>query len=216
MTRARVFLAIGVGALFLPLMPAPASCEDLGVIGPVYPISEPDLLDWIESRLREKERTGELAKLQRQATDHILASIGAPPPIAGLQPTKSARTFYYDPSITVQQTIADDTGNVVIPAGTTTNPLDILTLSKHLLFFDARDRAQVEKARSLIDTYGGRVKPILVGGSYLDLMKAWRLRVYYDQQGRLTRQLGITQVPALVSQEGRRLRIDELTLESPR
>jgi conjugal transfer pilus assembly protein TraW len=37
-----------------------------------------------------------------------------------------------------------------------------------------------------------------------------RLPVYFDQQGLLIRRLGITQVPALVSQEGLHLRIDEL------
>jgi conjugal transfer pilus assembly protein TraW len=41
-------------------------------------------------------------------------------------------------------------------------------------------------------------------------MKAWRVPVYYDQQGLLTRRFGIAQVPALVSQEGARLRIDEI------
>ena len=41
-------------------------------------------------------------------------------------------------------------------------------------------------------------------------MQSWGVPVYYDQQGRLTQRLGIAQVPALVSQEGRRLRIDEL------
>ena len=55
-------------------------------------------------------------------------------------------------------------------------------------------------------------RSILVGGSYLDLMKSWRMPVYFDQQGLLTRRLGITQVPALVSQEGLRLRIDELEI----
>ena len=34
--------------------------------------------------------------------------------------------------------------------------------------------------------------------------------IYYDQQGALTGKLRIRQVPALVSQEGRRLRIDEI------
>jgi len=41
-------------------------------------------------------------------------------------------------------------------------------------------------------------------------MQRWGTPVYYDQQGALTRRLGITQVPALVSQEGAQLRIDEL------
>ena len=71
---------------------------------------------------------------------------------------------------------------------------------------------QVGRARQLIALYQGRVKPILVGGSYLDLMQSWHVPVYYDQQGLLTHRLGITQVPALVSQEGLRLRIDELAV----
>ena len=64
----------------------------------------------------------------------------------------------------------------------------------------------------MIDHYQGRVKPILVGGSYLQLMKSWQIPVYYDQQGLLTKRFRITQVPAIVSQEGMRLRIDELVL----
>ena len=41
-------------------------------------------------------------------------------------------------------------------------------------------------------------------------MKRHDLRVYYDQRGLLVQRLGIHQVPALVTQEGRMLRIDEL------
>ena len=36
------------------------------------------------------------------------------------------------------------------------------------------------------------------------------LAIDLDQQGNLTTKLGIRQVPALVTQDGRRLRIDEL------
>jgi len=54
------------------------------------------------------------------------------------------------------------------------------------------------------------VKVILTGGSYLDLMRRWRRPVFYDQQGNLTTKLGIRHVPALVTQDGRRLQIDEL------
>ena len=59
------------------------------------------------------------------------------------------------------------------------------------------------------DNKGGRIgfKNLL-----LELVKAWRVPVYYDQQGTLTRRFGIGQVPALVSQEGLRLRIDEVAL----
>ena len=90
--------------------------------------------------------------------------------------------------------------------------MEVVSLSKHSSSSTARDERQVERARELIERYQGKVKPILVAGSYLALMQRWQLPVYFDQQGALTRKLGITHVPALVSQEGMQLRIDELPL----
>jgi len=192
------------------VLPALSYATDLVTIGPVYSIQEPHLLDLIRNRLQEKERSGELKKLEEQARERAVNGVRQPTPVAGIKTTETARTFYYDPTFTLNRNVVDDRGNLLFAAGTRKNPLEIVSLSKHLLFFDARDRRQVQRARELIAFYSGRVKPILVGGSYLDLMKAWRMPVYYDQQGVLTRRLGIKQVPAIVSQEGQRLRIDEL------
>ena len=185
---------------------------DLGVIGPTYEISEPHLLQMIEQRLREKERSGELGRLEAEARERGIATVKNPPPVTGLRPTDTMRTFYFDPSFTLDRNIFGPQGELLFAAGTRKNPLEVVSLSRHLLFFDARDPRQVGRARQLIALYQGRVKPILVGGSYLDLMQSWHVPVYYDQQGLLTRRLGITQVPALVSQEGLRLRIDELAV----
>ena len=198
-------------ALFA-LLALPCGATDLGQIGPTYPIREPHLIEAIQSRLREQERTGELRRLEEQAKARAVASVSTPRPVQGLASTVSARTFFYDPTFVLDRNILDEQGRVLFPAGTRANPLEIVSLSKRLLFFDARDPRQVQHARRLIDDHGGRVKPILVGGSYLDLMKTWRVRVYFDQHGALTRQLGIAQVPAIVSQEGLRLRIDEVVL----
>lgn len=185
---------------------------DLGVIGPVYPIAEPHLLDFIQQRLQEKEKSGELAKLQEQARVRGIESVEYPQPVPGIRKTEAARTFYFDPSFVLDRNVFDSNGKLMFAAGTRKNPLEIVSLSKSLLFFDARDPRQVARAKELIALYQGHVKPILVGGSYLDLMKSWQIPVYYDQQGALTHQLGIDQVPAVVSQEGMRLRIDEMVL----
>jgi conjugal transfer pilus assembly protein TraW len=189
-----------------------AQAADLGAIGPTYGIGEPHLLNFIEQRLRAKERSGELQQLIEQAQARGIDAVKRPQAVSGLQPTATARTFYFDPSFTLDRNITDARGQLLFAAGTRKNPLDVVSLSKHLLFFDARDRRQVTRAHELIARYAGKVKPILTGGSYLDLMKAWRIPVYYDQQGTLTRRFGIRQVPALVSQEGARLRIDEVVL----
>ena len=198
--------------LGLMLGAAGARAMDLGVIGPTYEISEPHLLQMIEQRLREKERSGELGRLEEKARERGIATVKNPPPVTGLHATDTARTFYFDPSFTLDRNILGPQGELLFAAGTRKNPLEVVSLSRHLLFFDARDPRQVGRARQLIALYQGRVKPILVGGSYLDLMQSWHVPVYYDQQGLLTRHLGITQVPALVSQEGLRLRIDELAV----
>ena len=198
--------------LGLMLGAAGARAMDLGVIGPTYEISEPHLLQMIEQRLREKERSGELGRLEAQVRERGIATVKNPPPVTGLRATEMVRTFYFDPSLTLDRNILGPQGELLFAAGTRKNPLEVVSLSRHLLFFDARDPRQVSTARQLIALYQGRVKPILVGGSYLDLMQSWHVLVYYDQQGLLTRRLGITQVPALVSQDGLRLRIDELAV----
>ena len=198
--------------LGLMLGSAGVRAMDLGVIGPTYEISEPHLLQMIEQRLREKERSGELGRLEAEARKRGIATVKNPPPVTGLRPTDTMRTFYFDPSFTLDRNIFGPQGELLFAAGTRKNPLEVVSLSRHLLFFDARDPRQVGRARQLIALYQGRVKPILVGGSYLDLMQSWHVPVYYDQQGLLTRRLGITQVPALVSQDGLRLRIDELAV----
>ncbi len=199
--------------LFALLLVTPgARALDLGVIGPSYEISEPHLLQMIEQRLRAKERSGELKRLEDQARERGIATVRNPPPVAGLHSTETTRTFYFDPSFILDRNILGPRGELLFAAGTRKNPLEVVSLSRHLFFFGGRDPAQVGRARQLIVFYQGRVKPILVGGSYLDLMTSWRMPVYFDQQGLLTRRLGITRVPALVSQEGLRLRIDELEI----
>lgn len=187
-----------------------AGAQDLGRIGPVYPIAEPNLLDVILAKLKEAERSGALAKMQRDTQARVKRGIEQPAPVASITKATKVRSFYYDPSIVVPYAITDADGRLIVAPGTRVNPLDTVSLSKQLLFIDARDPAQIGRAKRILDERGGRLKVILTGGSYLDLMRRWKHPVFFDQQGSLAEKLGIRHVPALVSQEDRRLRIDEL------
>lgn len=187
-----------------------ATAEHVGVIGPVYEIAEPNLLDVILAKLRDAQSSGVLASLQQDAQRNAKRAIEDPAPVASVTRTTQARTFFHDPSIVVPYAITDAEGKVIVAPGTRVNPLDTVSLSKTLLFFDARDVHQVKRARSLLDQQQGKVKLILTGGSYLELMRRWQVPVFYDQNGALVAKLGIQHVPAMVSQDGRRLRIDEL------
>ncbi|MGR0140608.1 type-F conjugative transfer system protein TraW, partial [Pseudomonas sp. RSP] len=57
-----------------------------------------------------------------------------------------------------------------------------------------------------------RDKVILVAGSFLKLNREWGRPVYFDQQGILTKKFGIERVPAVITQKGRQLQIEELKL----
>lgn len=201
-----------VFCLFLSSLSGLAWSVDLGVVGNVYPITETDLIDEIQAILKAKEKSGELARIQEEAKRRNVERINNPPPVEGLSRTSASRTFYYDPTFLYPQSVLDERGGIVVPAGTKYNPLDVITLSQQLVFFDARDKDQVKFAKQLIDKHGAAIKPILVGGSFLELMRTWQIKVYYDQKGLLTKRFGISQVPALVTQEGKALRIDEVQL----
>jgi len=202
-------LPVRAAALAL-LLATPVHALDLGRVGPVWPVAEPNLLALIQSRLQEKQASGELARIQREFETRARRTLESPAPVAGLARTRTQRTFLFDPTVTAADTVRDPEGKVLVAAGTRVNPLDYVSLSKALIFFDARDRDQTRTALALRQRHRGRAHLIITGGSYINFMKRHDLRVYYDQQGLLVRRLGIRQVPALVTQEGRMLRIDEL------
>lgn len=187
--------------------------RDLGVVGPVYPIAEQDMLQTIEQRLEALAESGELARIEDDAKTRYRAYVERPEGVQLPRATKN-RTYYVDPSLTVPYDIKDHEGRIIHPAGTTVNPLDYITLSKQLLFFDGDDPGQVEWARSMIDGDPLHIKPILTNGPVLALMKKWQVRLYFDQRGQLVERFHIQRVPALVANDGSRLKVMELRLDA--
>lgn len=179
-------------------------------LGPTYGISEPDMLEAIEKKLKRMEKTGELAKKMEEAKERSIRSVQYPKPVAGLGNAKANKTYYFDPSVAVSRDIRDEKGKLIVKAGTRVNPFEFAALHTWLLFFDGSDKRQVALAEEIGKKYDWNIKPILVKGGPLELGKKWKRRVYFDQGGALVTKMGIQNVPALVTQEGKALRIDEL------
>ena len=78
-------------ALGLALPTIGVRAADLGTLGPTCDIAEPHLLNFIEQRLRDKERSGELQRLVQQAQARGVDSVQRPAPVAGLRATRTAR-----------------------------------------------------------------------------------------------------------------------------
>ena len=183
---------------------------ELGVVGPTYEITEPDLIEVIQSRLKRMENSGELGRKQNEYRDRVIGGIEKPNAASGISATQTPRTFYFDPTWTVDRDIRNAEGSLLFARGLKVNPLDHVSLSRKLVFFDGRDSRQVSLAQRSLEGPSGNGKLILVAGEPLKLMRSWKRPVFYDQGGSLVRRLGIRQVPAIVSQDGKRLRIDEV------
>jgi conjugal transfer pilus assembly protein TraW len=187
-----------------------ALANDLGVVGPTYEIVERDLIEVMKDKFRRMEKSGELARVQENYKQKVIDAVEKPRPVQGVSSTETVRTFYVDPTWTLDRNVVDEQGKLLFPAGTKVNPLDYAPLTQYLLFFDQREKAQVAFARQFIEQSKARVKPILVGGEPLKLMRQWKREVFYDQGGVLSRKFLLKHSPAIVSQEGNRLRIDEI------
>ena len=195
--------------LLFSLMPI-AHAEELGVVGPTYDIAEADLLEVIQSRLGRMEKSGDLARKQGEYRDRVVGAIEKPKPVPGLKATAAKRTYFIDPTWTLDRDIRGADGAILFARGLKVNPLDHVSLREKLVFFDGRDRRQVSFARQLLRNQDRAVKPIWVAGEPLNLMRDWKRQVFYDLGGTLVRRLGIHQVPAVVTQDGKRLRVDEV------
>jgi conjugal transfer pilus assembly protein TraW len=196
--------------LCLSIIPSLALASDLGIVGPTYEIAERDLIEVMKERFRRLEQTGEMRKLEERYKAKVVEAVERPRPIPGITPTQTARTYFVDLTWTLDRNVVDEKGLVLFPAGTRVNPLDYAPLTQTLLFFDQRERSQVTFAKRFLAETKARVKPILVGGEPLKLMRQWKREVFYDQGGVLSRKFLLKQVPALISQDGNRLRVDEI------
>ncbi len=198
--------------ILMPPFCAVIHAEDLGVIGPTYDITEKDLTEVILGGLKRMEASGQLARAETEYKRRVIHGIENPKPVPGIRETETARTFYVDPTYILDRDITDGHGRLLYPAGTTVNPFDYERMSKAFLFFDESDPRQVAFAKRYIAASKILVKPILVAGEPFKLMRLWKKSVYFDQMGVLTKKFSISQTPAVVTQEGRNFRVDEIKI----
>lgn len=185
--------------------------KDFGVHGVISPIKEENPIVLIQQKLKRMEDRGELERHQRGLQKKTKTAVERPKPVEGITKTEKLRIFYYDPTYVVAEDLKDHMGRVFYKKESKINPLETVSLSQDLLFFDGDDPDQ--KAWATNKTRKGNFKLILVKGAPLALSQELNVPVYFDQGGLLTKKLGIQHVPAFVKQEGLRLCIEEIALE---
>lgn len=196
-------------ALAVSLTMASASASDLGQIGSVYPLAEPDLMAAIMGKLKEKEASGEIKQMQDELVKRAEKLVRRPPPVAGLGKVIEPRSWEFDPTVVVQRDLADHRGRVFARAGQVVNPLDHMDFRRKLLFINGDDRDQVAWALRIVNANSETAKVILVNGDISEGVKAFGRPVYFDQQGTLVRRFGIENVPTIVHKRDGKIMVEE-------
>ena len=195
--------------MMLLMLSAGSVAKDLGTWGNVFEPAEQDMLAFIQNRLKGMEQTGELDRLRQEATERVKEHAVRPTPVEGLTKAKEYRSFAWDPTFTVKETITDMQGNVIARKGDTVNPLDKVPFSQVLFFIDGDDKEQVNWTRQQLAGQTS-VKVILVNGNIKETSDALNERIYFDQSGVLTRKFGFEHIPVRISRDGRVMKVEEI------
>ncbi|EKG9563872.1 type-F conjugative transfer system protein TraW [Vibrio parahaemolyticus] len=209
----------GAALLFQPH----AGAKDLGRIGATFPIGEIDMLVWIKQRLKGFEQSGKLASMQQEFAQRVAESVETPPPLT-LTTTTTPSSFFVDPSLTLARDLSYAKGQIFAKAGIRINPFDTNTwpeqsrppnqfeYSHVLIFFDARDEQQIAFAQTFESTKP--IKWVLTGGSPNAVAERLNSRIYFDQQGDLSKKMHIKAVPSLVEQSGINWKVTEFDVSN--
>jgi conjugal transfer pilus assembly protein TraW len=196
-----------VAALALAVAWSAASGENLGRIGNTYPVTEMDARQFLEAELAKQSKSGTaLQDSSRKAAAAFLAEL---PPIEGIGRADRNRTRYVDTTLVLERDVADENGSVLVRAGTRIDPMQRAELDGVLFILDGRDPLQVSMLQRLWRS-NVTAHPILVGGSHTGLSERFQRPFYYDYGGAISTRFGITKVPAIVGQDGSRIRVEEV------
>lgn len=185
-----------------------AYSENLGIIGKTYPISEPDMIEWIQQRASAMMKNGQWDQMQKRVIANTKNQIENPIPVLGISDAEKTKSWNYQPMIQLKKDLTDTQGHVVAKAGNY-NALRYKPFDVELIFINGNNTKQVAWALKKIKQNKVRTKIILTQGSFIKLAKKYETWFYYDQHGKYSQKLNITHVPALVKQDGDSLKITE-------
>ncbi len=188
-----------------------AEVRDFGVFGSTFPVFEKNIINVLKDKMNSEAGRKLLGIIEEKHKLIAKEKHYIPKAVHGLKPTKTKNSYVFDPSISLSNDLSDHQGTVFYKAGTLLNPLDTMTLTKSYVFIDGTRPKQIDWVKKMIDEK--EVIIILVDGDPLKIMKDHEIEVFFDQDGEMTNRFQLMHVPCVMEQEGKKLRITELTEE---
>jgi len=181
-----------------------ASGKDLGTVGTVYPIAEPDALKELKSRAARVDwnKVFDREKVRRKVTNF------KPRDLKKLPAAHRDRSFLADLTYTLDMDIPDGKGGILYPKGYTFNPLDYVRMRRTIVVINGNDRRQVEWFRKSPWFKDINAMLLLTDGGYHALGESLRRPVFYASR-LIVERLQLKAVPSVAAQKGRFMEVRE-------
>jgi conjugal transfer pilus assembly protein TraW len=178
--------------------------KDFGIQGQTWEIQEEGFVSMIKRRLENID-------IKKDFAQKVKEKILRPKPIEEIKKTVIERNFVVDPTYTLEESIILPCGKVLYPAGYKINPLEHVNLDGKIIMLDGDDEASLNWFKS--QGFSENDKLILVKGSPKLVEEALDRDVYFDQLKEFVKKFNITQVPAVLSQEDRLIKVHEVRVD---
>lgn len=186
------------------VLAAPALAVDLGTVGTVYEIAEPDAMDEIQTRAAAVDWKARLSSI-----DAAGAAILAP---LSLPRVQEARVREVIPRYTLPFDLPDRDGGVLYPKGYQFNPLAYTTarVPLRLAAFDGGDPDQVDWAKALVASEGLDGPTLLATGGDVRALGGMVGRPVFALTRPMAELLQLERVPARLDSQGAAVTIHEM------
>ena len=177
--------------------------KDLGTVGTVYPIAEPDLT--AEMRAYAQAHTPSLEQ-QRKAIEHY-----QPRDLRKLPKATRDRTFDVDMTYTLTHDMTDGKGKILYPKGYTFNPLKYVNFTGGLVIIDGSDPRQVEWFKKS-PYFPNKLAILLLSDGYASQLNKTLNRPVYYLTGQIADRFRLAAVPSIVVRKGDVMSVREVKL----
>ena len=167
------------------------------------------VLQLITQRLQSLQSSGQWDQTMDAFKQRVIENSQRPAPVEGIKRAEKYEQRWFDPSIRLTEDLKDNEGRVFARKGDVVNPLKTVPFVQTLYFINGDDADQLAwMKRQVPETLMSKI--ILVRGSIPDTSAALDSRIYFDQNGVLSKRFGLTAVPARITPapSGERLNIE--------
>lgn len=187
--------------------------DTYGHKGPSLDIQELDLIEVMQEKASKInwEEKKEIAKKRfwRKQTFYQL-------PSALLSKSRSI-----DPSVEITRDIVDANGKILVPMGTTINPLEVKSFNQALVVINPTEKSQLEFAKSVIPTLKEKYNRVSIIVTEIDRLNGWQsyseISEYLDEHiftltPDVLHRFELAVVPSVITASDKRFFVEEYAL----